>query len=65
KIMKRNISKETIIKSFNLANKYGIQINASSIIGLPFETEDMIKETITLLGSLKVDSPGVNIFYPE
>ncbi len=64
KIMRRNISKETIIKSFNLANKYRIQISASSIIGIPFETEDMIKETISLLGSLKIDSPGVNIFYP-
>lgn len=64
KVMRRNISREKVVQSFNLANKYKIQTNASSIIGLPFETEEMIKETISLLGSLKVDSPGVNIFYP-
>lgn len=63
-VMKRNISKDTAIKSFELAHKYGIEVSASSIIGLPFETEDMIKETINLLGSLKINSPGVNIFYP-
>ncbi len=64
KVMRRNISKDTVIKSFRLANKYGIRINASSIIGLPFETDEMIIETIALLGSLKVESPGINIFYP-
>jgi radical SAM superfamily enzyme YgiQ (UPF0313 family) len=64
KIMRRNISREAVIKSFNLADKYGIRVNASSIIGLPFETEDMIKETISLLSKLNIESPGVNIFYP-
>lgn len=63
-VMKRNISKDTVIKSFDLAHKYGIDVSASSIIGLPFETEEMIHETINLLGSLKIESPGVNIFYP-
>ncbi|MBI5402019.1 MAG: radical SAM protein [Ignavibacteriae bacterium] len=63
-VMKRNIPRNVVIKSFELAHKYGIEVSASSIIGLPFETEDMIKETINLLGSLKIDSPGVNIFYP-
>jgi radical SAM superfamily enzyme YgiQ (UPF0313 family) len=64
KILKRNISSETIIKSFNIAHKYGIQVNASSIIGIPFETENMIKETISLLGALRIENPSVNIFYP-
>lgn len=64
KVMKRNISKAQIERSFGLAHKYGIEVNASSIIGLPFETQEMIEETIGLLGSLKVESCGVNIFYP-
>jgi radical SAM superfamily enzyme YgiQ (UPF0313 family) len=63
-VMKRNISRDTVVKSFELAHRYGIEVSASSIIGLPFETEDMIKETIELLGLLKVESPGINIFYP-
>lgn len=64
KVMKRNISKAQIERSFGLARKYGIEVSASSIIGLPFETPEMIEETIGLLGSLKVESCGVNIFYP-
>ena len=64
KVLRRNISRETVIKSFKLAAKYGIRVNASSIIGLPFETEDMIKETIDILGSLRIENPSVNIFYP-
>ena len=64
KIMNRNISKERVIKSFNLASKYGIKVSASSIIGVPFETEEMIRETISFLGLLRIESPGVNIFYP-
>jgi len=64
RVMKRNISRDAIVKSFSLAKNYGVEISASSIIGLPFETEEMIKETIDLLGKLQVESPGVNIFYP-
>ncbi|MBI5888772.1 MAG: B12-binding domain-containing radical SAM protein [Deltaproteobacteria bacterium] len=64
KVMRRNISKAQIEKSFGLARKYGIEVSASSIIGLPFETPEMIDETIGLLGSLKVESCGVNIFHP-
>lgn len=63
-VMKRNIPRNVVIKSFELAHKYGLQVNATSIIGVPFETENMIKETISILGALKVHSPGVNIFYP-
>lgn len=64
RVLKRDISRDAIVKSFGLAKKYGIEINASSIIGLPFETEAMIRETIDLLGLLRVESPGVNVFYP-
>lgn len=64
RVLKRNISRDAIVKSFGLAKKYGIEINASSIIGSPFETEAMIRETIDLLGILRVESPGVNVFYP-
>lgn len=63
-VMRRNISRDTVIKSFELAHKYGIQVNSSSIIGLPFETENMIKETISLNGVLRIEFPGANIFHP-
>jgi len=63
-VMNRNISKEMVVTSFGLAKKYGIEVSASVIIGLPFETEEMIKDTIRLLGKIKAESVGVNIFYP-
>jgi anaerobic magnesium-protoporphyrin IX monomethyl ester cyclase len=63
-VMKRNIPLDKVVNSFKLARKSGIRINASSIIGLPFETEGMIKETLALLGKLKIEDMGVNIFYP-
>lgn len=64
KILNRNISQETVVRSFALARKHGIRINASSIIGIPFETEEMIRETIALLGKLRIEDMGVNVFYP-
>jgi anaerobic magnesium-protoporphyrin IX monomethyl ester cyclase len=63
-VMKRNIPLDKVIISFILARKHKIRVNASSIIGLPFETEEMIKETIALLGKLKIEDVGVNVFYP-
>lgn len=64
KILNRNISQEKLIESYRLAKKYGLEINATAVVGIPFETEDMIKETIRLLGRLKVDSTFANILYP-
>ena len=55
-VMNRNISKEMVVRSFGLAKKYGIEVSASVIIGLPFETEEMIKDTIRLLGKIKAES---------
>lgn len=63
-VMKRNISREKVIVSFRSARKHGIRVNASSIIGLPFETESMIRETVSLLGALGIEDVGVNVFYP-
>lgn len=64
KVLNRNISQATVIKSFKLAKQYGIRINATSIIGIPFETEDMIRQTISLLGRLRIEDVGVNVLYP-
>ena len=64
RIMRRGISREKVESSFQSAHRHGIRVSASSIIGLPFETEDMVKETIALLGKLRIADLGVNVFYP-
>lgn len=63
-IMNRQMSNEQIIKAFDLAHKYGLQTTAINIIGVPGETEKMIKDTIRLNRRIKPTSSGINIFYP-
>ncbi|MCX5709085.1 MAG: radical SAM protein [Candidatus Omnitrophica bacterium] len=63
-IMNRHMSKEQIINAFDLARKYGIQTNALNIIGVPGETEDMIRDTIRLNRRIRPTSSGINVFYP-
>ncbi len=64
KIMNRNLSREKIIESFRLAQKYKIETNGMSIIGLPFETREMVMDTIKLVGKCNVTAHGANVFYP-
>lgn len=63
-VMKRNLSKETIIKAFQLTHKYRIETNAINIIGLPGENEEMIWDTIMLNREIKPTNSCVNIFFP-
>lgn len=63
-IMNRNLSREKIEESFQLAEKYGIETNGMSIIGLPFETREMVMDTIKLVGKCNVTAHGANVFYP-
>lgn len=64
-VMLRNISRERLFKSFELCDKYGINTLATCIIGLPFETPEMIEDSIKTVARLKsVTAYGINIFYP-
>ena len=62
--MNRQMSNEQIAKAFYLARKHGLQTNAINIIGVPGETEEMLKDTIRLNKVLRPTTSGVNIFYP-
>lgn len=64
-VMKRNITRETLFRSFELCHKYGINTLVSCIIGLPFETPAMINDSIKVMARLKsVSTYGINVFYP-
>lgn len=63
-VMKRNISKEQIFNSFKWAHQNRIKTNGICIIGVPFETRDMIEETIDVVAKTYTEGPGVNVFYP-
>lgn len=64
-IMRRNISRDVLIRSFNLCHEHGINTQATCIVGLPFETVEMIEDSIKTVAALKsVTTYGINIFYP-
>ena len=62
--MNRNISEKQIVKAFSLCRKYGIETVALNIIGVPSETEDMIRDTIRLNRKIKPTDSAPSIFYP-
>jgi radical SAM superfamily enzyme YgiQ (UPF0313 family) len=63
-VMKRGISRQKMFDSFEWARKAGVQTNANCIIGLPFETPEMIEDSIRTIAQLGATENGCNIFYP-
>jgi radical SAM superfamily enzyme YgiQ (UPF0313 family) len=63
-IMNRKMSNKQIINAFNIIRKYGLLTNAINIIGIPYETENMIWDTIKLNRKVRPTFSSVNIFYP-
>jgi anaerobic magnesium-protoporphyrin IX monomethyl ester cyclase len=49
KIIKKELSLENYVKSNRLANKYGVEVLNSAILGLPGETRETAKKTIDFL----------------
>jgi len=64
RILKRNITKKQIIKSFKLCKKYGIKILAFNMVGIPNETGDNIRETIKLNKKVRPNIIFASIFRP-
>jgi len=64
KIMKRNIEEKSIIKAFNIANKYKIRSSSFNMVGLPFDTRRTVFDSIRLNRLAKPKTQVVNIFYP-
>jgi anaerobic magnesium-protoporphyrin IX monomethyl ester cyclase len=63
-VLKRYMTNEQIIDAFKNVHEAGIGTYALNMIGLPYETPDMIKDTIKIN---KIVSPGsfqLSIFYP-
>ena len=63
-VLRREVTNEQIIETFKLVNKAGIQSYSFNIIGLPFETPEMVEDTIKLNSQLAVDVIQVSVFYP-
>jgi anaerobic magnesium-protoporphyrin IX monomethyl ester cyclase len=62
--MKKHISNATIEKAFELARKYDIRTTANYIVGLPYETEEDVWESIRFNNRLNPPSIAVHYFVP-
>jgi len=63
-VMKRTMTRDTIVNAFSLVHSFGMETTAINIIGVPGETEEMLLDTIRLNREIMPANSGVNIFYP-
>ena len=63
-VLKRGLSREQIIRAFNLCKKAGLYTKAYNMIGLPQENMDCVLDTIELNAKCKPDVVQLSIFYP-
>jgi anaerobic magnesium-protoporphyrin IX monomethyl ester cyclase len=64
KVMKRNISRKVMFRSFELADRYGLKTCSPCVIGVPGETPEHIEDSLDTVAQLNVTSKEANIFYP-
>jgi len=64
KVLNRKMTNEQIIRSFETAHRLGMKAMAYNMIGLPYETPDMVRETIELNKRIAPDSAAISFFYP-
>lgn len=62
--LNRKMTNRQIIDAFAEARKAGIKTLAWNMIGMPFETAAMIRETIELNRALRPDIVGFAVFHP-
>ncbi|MFC1870562.1 B12-binding domain-containing radical SAM protein, partial [Chloroflexota bacterium] len=63
-VLGRKVPNEQMIKAFDSAHKFGLKTMSYNMIGLPYETPEMIKETINLNKRLAPDRIAIFFFYP-
>lgn len=63
-VLHRKISNEQIIKAFDNAHKFGFKTLAYNMIGLPYETPEMIWETINLNRRIAPNDIAIFFFFP-
>ena len=63
-LLNKKIANSTYRTAFENCHKHNLRANANIIIGLPFETEENIFESINFCKELKADSISLAIFAP-
>jgi len=63
-ILNRRHSNEQIRKAFHVTEKYGIKRFSFNVVGLPFETKEMAKDTLNLNSELRPNFGKCFYFFP-
>ncbi len=63
-ILQREVSKKTMIQSFDIAHKAGLKTWAFNMVGIPTETPEDLLATIRLNEAVKTDYVRISIFTP-
>lgn len=63
-LLNKKIPNSVYKKAFENCRKYNLRTTANIMIGLPFETEENILESVDFCKELKVDSVSISIFCP-
>jgi hypothetical protein len=53
-----------MFNSFELADKYKLRTCSPCVIGVPFETPEMVEDSLDTIAQLGVTDKGINIFFP-
>lgn len=64
KYLNKRATNKQIINAFHTVHKFDIRTVGFILIGFPFETRDIIFETIELVREARVSSPNVGFVYP-
>lgn len=63
-VLNRKMTNQQIVDAFELAHKFGIKTRAYNMVGLPYETLEMARQTLELNKRVKPDEVAVFYFYP-
>ncbi len=63
-VIDRKCSNEAMIKAFRIVNECGVPLTVNNIIGFPYETRDLVLDTIELNRQFHANSRSASIFMP-
>ena len=64
KVLERHMTNQAIADAFDLCHQYGLHTSAFLMFGLPYETKEMMDETIDLMARIRPGRMRWAIFYP-
>ena len=63
-VLHRKMTNESIVQAFALCKKYGFKTKAHQLVGLPYETPELHRDTIQITADIQPDSFNLHIFEP-